>query len=867
MRVDELRNQLENALEYQKQLREELSRAQKELSQNVRGQAKLQHKLEEETRLKLALEKKLDKTLTELRELNITHDRTLQANRNLEREKNALAHDMKDLVRKLKPESQRLKNLDSRNQALICTNKKMEGEIEELKRDKAELVACVKEDKAYIQSRMQLFADKTRAEFEAIRLRSQNSNLRKQVSVLQDQVATLETTVEQLGSIPNSPTSSVHARPQSPYACRPSRRSQVVDSLIDPATGVPLLYADDDPLESELSLSRTATPGVLLTPAISSDSILPDRSTEPTRSPVPSSARDSLEKPSASPIPSDYLLPPEVPDRSMSPPPSRLEKFDEGSPRESSHSPINRPGKDDAYKRRNKKGIRKGPPSVAGSIGAVDRDTKDRERGEWGYGHTEGNHRDHRDHRDRDRDRERDRERGADETGSSVGVGGAGSNATMMDVQAEYWITLHGPAREGKTLTATIHGLHKDSKEKVALKWFRRTPGASESNRSIAAVGPTSYDITREDIGFLIGCGGKIEDDDMFPSPGAASISGMGAVSVGPVWTTVIEPSEPRASSLRIAGETVEGSVVSASVVYFGGREGASEYTWVRPDGTLTHERTYRIGKEDVGHPLVLRFTPVRSDGRRGETVETKSSVVTALFPRIDNIDITWDRSPVSTSVPTYNTELRVCGDYVGGHEGESTILWYRSFSEAATDVVGHRGKDLDVSIFEDRIGRGRSLKLSLSDKGSVIAVSYQPTRNDDVSGEWEFAVVGPIRADPAIAETVKQMAAVGERAFELFSPKGDPVRAVLTRKRLSLSGPGIHGDYKLKPTLLVIPCRDKPRMFFLEKKGTRVGSFETRTPEERDYLCLLSARFAQDRTERKEGSLRKRSMRNVLKR
>ena len=68
-----------------------------------------------------------------------------------------------------------------------------------------------------------------------------------------------------------------------------------------------------------------------------------------------------------------------------------------------------------------------------------------------------------------------------------------------------------------------------------------------------------------------------------------------------------------------------------------GGIEGASECVWLKDDpstGELIKicgteaQLQYTVVPEDLGHMLVLAYTPVRSDGQTGEMVE----IVTGEF-------------------------------------------------------------------------------------------------------------------------------------------------------------------------------------------------------------------------------------------
>ena len=103
-----------------------------------------------------------------------------------------------------------------------------------------------------------------------------------------------------------------------------------------------------------------------------------------------------------------------------------------------------------------------------------------------------------------------------------------------------------------------------------------------------------------------------------------------------------IEPSPPKITNLRVAGDTRVGCTVRAEGEYTGGTEGNSSYWWIRitPAGERVNitepaeandgvnPKLYVCSPDDVGSTLKVKCRPVRSDGDRGEVITSKASTV-----------------------------------------------------------------------------------------------------------------------------------------------------------------------------------------------------------------------------------------------
>ncbi len=103
----------------------------------------------------------------------------------------------------------------------------------------------------------------------------------------------------------------------------------------------------------------------------------------------------------------------------------------------------------------------------------------------------------------------------------------------------------------------------------------------------------------------------------------------------------------PFCQDVLITGNPVVGNVLKAQAIYWGGVEGASEYSWIRlvkgkrekfstkpidpkiPFNELTDDindiRCYRITEKDIGAKLKVQISPIRSDGLRGESKTSRA--------------------------------------------------------------------------------------------------------------------------------------------------------------------------------------------------------------------------------------------------
>jgi hypothetical protein len=182
--------------------------------------------------------------------------------------------------------------------------------------------------------------------------------------------------------------------------------------------------------------------------------------------------------------------------------------------------------------------------------------------------------------------------------------------------------------------------------------WARSNdPTGADASDIESSRGSVQYVISVEDVGKYLGF--------RVVSTGEMCESFLGPVLPGP----------PRLLELQVVGECVVGEPVVAVSRYIGGREGASEYWWLRVnkegnrenltapvaidpssnstfdyirdslvhperqlslagDAASTDPRVYLVTEADVGSELKVKCRPLRDDGVRGEVFTSKASAI-----------------------------------------------------------------------------------------------------------------------------------------------------------------------------------------------------------------------------------------------
>ncbi|KAJ7530247.1 hypothetical protein O6H91_15G086300 [Diphasiastrum complanatum] len=255
---------------------------------------------------------------------------------------------------------------------------------------------------------------------------------------------------------------------------------------------------------------------------------------------------------------------------------------------------------------------------------------------------------------------------------SSEGIKGEPQYAMTSTVQAAAPcvsdVRILGDAVEGNVIRGT--GRYFGGKEgSSTYEWLGEDPDTGEFK--YRSRGSSEYLLTDEDVGLRL----------MFIYTPFNS-EGICGDPISAVTARVLR-APPRVNQLRIVGDIREGNKVVVSGQFVGGVEGASRVQWfktisphVMSDSDLDAISTSKIAKAfriplgAIGHYLVAKYTPVRSDGESGEAAFVISdSPVEMLPPSLNFLSITGDFLEGETLTASYG--------YIGGHEGGSHYDWY----------------------------------------------------------------------------------------------------------------------------------------------------------------------------------------------
>ncbi|CAM6096301.1 unnamed protein product [Calypogeia fissa] len=311
-------------------------------------------------------------------------------------------------------------------------------------------------------------------------------------------------------------------------------------------------------------------------------------------------------------------------------------------------------------------------------------------------------------------------------------------------------LDITGPLVEGGALTFNV--VYKGG-EKGPCKhqWYRQyTDG-----RDLKALGSAEYlGLTSEDVGSRI---------RLVFTP--VRKDGLAGETLAVVSDIVVD-AEPEGRHLFVP-DCFEDVEVVPQREYFGGKEGPGEFSWFqansKPEGAylpkdarfLYHGLVYTPALGDVGKYLVLRWIPVRSDGRRGTPwVACSRMPVTPANPAVYNVHL----KEVSHGVFVGE------GEYYGGYEGHSKMSWFRQTAEGYQILIS--GATSKTYVVTD------------DDYTAQIVFGYTPVRSDGVVGELALSETsGVIYPElPRIQKLVISGKAIeGEilTALEVI-PKGD---------------------------------------------------------------------------------------------
>ncbi|XP_057544940.1 187-kDa microtubule-associated protein AIR9 [Amaranthus tricolor] len=290
------------------------------------------------------------------------------------------------------------------------------------------------------------------------------------------------------------------------------------------------------------------------------------------------------------------------------------------------------------------------------------------------------------------------------------------------------FLSVTGDYAEGEMLTAS-YGYIGGHEGRSMYNWYLHED-QNDSGTSISEVsGRLQYQIPKEAIGKFISfrCI-PVRDDGMIGQPRICM--GQERVRAG----------NPRLVSLQIAGKSVEGSMLVAEKLYWGGEEGESVFRWFRGDSSGQKleisdaiTASYTLSVDDVGCFISVSCEPVRSDWARGPVVLSEQ-----LGPIVPGPPLC-EALKFSGSMME-GERLTFIASYSGGVKGDCCSEWFRVQNN------GHKEK-LCANDFLD---------LTLEDVASRIEVTFTPVRNDGARGNPQSTVSDIIMpADPVGLELV----------------------------------------------------------------------------------------------------------------
>ncbi|OHT03695.1 hypothetical protein TRFO_28829 [Tritrichomonas foetus] len=191
------------------------------------------------------------------------------------------------------------------------------------------------------------------------------------------------------------------------------------------------------------------------------------------------------------------------------------------------------------------------------------------------------------------------------------------------------------------------------------------------------------------------------------------TLSGSGmvlnATTSGPILAA-----EPTVT-IALPPKIVEGDTIEPEVHYRGGTEGQSIIRWYREtdDGWefVKEGLKYKTTLTDVDSVLRLVYIPIRIDRERGEQFVIEAGPVDALTPSVSKVRM------IQNSVGN----IECVGEYRGGYEGQSFIIW-RVYEEDGTT------KSLGKTVEKEMPPNEHIL-------GKKVDAVYVPIRSDGLAG------------------------------------------------------------------------------------------------------------------------------------
>ncbi|KAL2930498.1 hypothetical protein RDABS01_035908 [Bienertia sinuspersici] len=183
------------------------------------------------------------------------------------------------------------------------------------------------------------------------------------------------------------------------------------------------------------------------------------------------------------------------------------------------------------------------------------------------------------------------------------------------------------------------------------------------------------------------------KDDDVGKYLRVECIPVLGDTEYPPIFamSSQVSPGTgcPRVLNLDVLGDLVEGNVIRgcAEVAWCGGTPGKGVSSWLRRKWNSSpvvisgaEDDEYQLIIDDVDSSLVFMYTPVTTEGTKGEPQYAITDYVKAAPPSVANLQIVGDYVEGNT--------IKGSGDYFGGREGPSKYEWLRESEEMRVSEV-----------------------------------------------------------------------------------------------------------------------------------------------------------------------------------
>ena len=197
--------------------------------------------------------------------------------------------------------------------------------------------------------------------------------------------------------------------------------------------------------------------------------------------------------------------------------------------------------------------------------------------------------------------------------------------------------------------------------------------------------------------------------------------------------TAIIQAASPSVSAVQIIGDAINGNVIKGNGHYFGGKEGASKFEWLRENPESGEFKVvsrgnldYTLSDEDVGRRMMFMYTPVNFEGKVGDPVTAVSTPVLLAPPKVENLRVVGDLKDGS--------KVAVSAIFMGGTEGASRVQWFKKISPTLPT------EDSQVEpLSSSKVAK--AFRIPLGAVGHYLVAKYIPVRSDGESGEPVFAI------------------------------------------------------------------------------------------------------------------------------